>query len=394
MATVLDAGRHELYSRDKKLSQLAALISAACEVKTYKGPITADLLKGLSSIWFVGPRRDLATEEVTLLESYVSSGGACLIFSESPPPLFGQFVRKFGVTVSDPVIAPTYICYIDPHQITVQQGLVNRAVAQFCKEPNPTFAFPMGSTLDINLPSVPLLTSGLSSYPLNRPIIAHARIGKGTLTVFGSAHVFSDEWIKCESNGKLAKFIIGLIITKTEALNEIDAEHPEVTERWYTPDIQSMSERLRSCIHESEKLRPDFKENFDRGFFRMDMSFVAQSERVASILGIKNEPLDTVKPQFDTALPPLTPAVFPPQMREPRGPTLELFDLDDAFASPKTRLAQLAQRTPPKNAEKFIIQASKILGILPNLPENKRTGKDVLEFVFTQIVKFKRAGTI
>jgi hypothetical protein len=33
---------------------------------------------------------------------------------------------------------------------------------------------------------------------------------------------------------------------------------------------------------------------------------------------------------------------------------------------------------PPKNAEKFIILASKILGILPNLPENKKTGKDVL----------------
>jgi intraflagellar transport protein 52 len=107
-------------------------------------------------------------------------------------------------------------------------------------------------------------------------------------------------------------------------------------------------------------------------------------------LGIKNEPLETVKPQFDTALPPLTPAVFPPQMREPEGPTLELFDLDDAFASPKTRLAQLAQRTPPKNAEKFIIQSAKILGILPQLPESKRSGKDVLEYVLTQIAKWKK----
>jgi intraflagellar transport protein 52 len=87
------------------------------------------------------------------------------------------------------------------------------------------------------------------------------------------------------------------------------------------------------------------------------------------------------------------PAVFPPQMRQPRGPTLELFELDDAFASPKTRLAQLAQRRPPKNAEKLIIQALKILGILPNLPENKKTGKNVL-IVFRQIVKFKRAGTV
>jgi intraflagellar transport protein 52 len=390
MATIIDAGRHELYSRDKKLSQLAALIAAVSEVKTHKGPISADLLKGAASIWFVGPRRDVTADEAAALESFVSSGGACLIFSDSLPPVFDQFIRKFGVVIADPVIAPSYIHYVSPHEVTVQHGIVNRAVSQFANDPNPTFAFPNGATLDISRPAVPILTSGLSSYPLNRPIAALAPVGSGTVAVVGSAHLFCDEWIKAESNEKLARFVVGLVIAKTGALNEIDAEHPEVTERWYIPDIQSVSERLRSCIQESDKLRPVFGENFDRGFFRMDLSFVAQSERVASILGINSEPLETVKPQFDAALPALTPAVFPPQMREPSGPKLELFDLDDAFASPKTRLAQLAQRTPPKNADKFIMQAAKILGILPILPGNKKSGKDVLEFVFAQIVKFKR----
>jgi hypothetical protein len=55
----------------------------------------------------------------------------------------------------------------------------------------------------------------------------------------------------------------------------------------------AIHQRLASLV--GDKLGRDFKENFDRGFFRMDMSFVAQSERVASILGIKNESLDTVK---------------------------------------------------------------------------------------------------
>jgi len=79
-------------------------------------------------------------------------------------------------------------------------------------------------------------------------------------------------------------------------------------------------------------------------------------------------------------------------MREPKGPVLELFDLDDAFASPKTRLAQLAQRTSPKNVEKFVIQSAKILGILNNLDEDKRDGKHVLEYVFSQIMKWKMGG--
>jgi intraflagellar transport protein 52 len=390
--TILDAGRHELYSRDKKLSHLASLISPLCEVRTYKGPLTAELFNDASSIWFAGPRRDLKPEELPVLDAFIQGGGACVIFADSLPPILLQLITKYGVSFSDPVIAPTYIRYVDPHQVTVQQGIVNRAVAQFSQEASPTFAFPMGCTLDISAPSVPMLTSGLSSYPLNRPIIAHGAVGAGSLTVFGSPHIFCDDWIKSESNEKLAKFVIGLLLSKTEQLNPIDAEHPEVTERWYTPDIQSMSDRLRSCIQESENLRPDFRENFERGMFRMDLSFVAQAEKVAQVLGIKNEPLATVKPQFDTALPALTPAVFPPQMREPSGPVLELFDLDDSFASPKTRLAQLAQRTPPKNAEKFIIQSAKILGIFPQLPEAKRSAKDVLEYVFTQVVKWKRGA--
>lgn len=38
-------------------------------------------------------------------------------------------------------------------------------------------------------------------------------------------------------------------------------------------------------------------------------------------------------PQFETPLPPLQPAVFPPAIREPPPPALELFDLDESFAS-------------------------------------------------------------
>ena len=390
MASIFDAGRHELFHKDKMLHKIEALLSPVSEVRNFKGDLTADTLKGCAAIWFFGPRRDLKKEESDVLEAFVQAGGACLILGAKLPPLFDAFVRKVGVTVVEPVISPTYICYVHPKQVTVQQGIVNRAVSDYAKMKNPTFAFPMGSTLDVALPSVPVLTSGLSSYPLNRPVISYGPLGKGSVTVFGSPHMFTDEWIVKEANEILAKFIIGLVISKTEQLNKIDADHPEVSERYYTPDVESMSQNVRSCIQESEKLKPNLADNFDKGKFHMDMSFVAQAQQVASVLGIKNEPLETVKPQFDTALPPLTPAVFPPQMREPKEPALELFDLDDAFASPKTRLAQLAQRTPPKNVEKFILQAAKILGIFPQLPENKKSGKDVLEYVLSQVVRWKK----
>jgi hypothetical protein len=50
-------------------------------------------------------------------------------------------------------------------------------------------------------------------------------------------------------------------------------------------------------------------------------------------LDVKKAPLSLIPPQFETPLPPLQPAVFPPPVREPPPPALELFDLDENFAS-------------------------------------------------------------
>jgi hypothetical protein len=48
--------------------------------------------------------------------------------------------------------------------------------------------------------------------------------------------------------------------------------------------------------------------------------------------------------QFETPLPPLQPAVFPPALHEPPPPALELFDLDEAFAGQAVRLATLTNK--------------------------------------------------
>ena len=58
-------------------------------------------------------------------------------------------------------------------------------------------------------------------------------------------------------------------------------------------------------------------------------------------LGVKKHALTLIQPQFETPMPPLQPAVFPPAFKEPAGPALELFDLDEEFASEHVRLAVL-----------------------------------------------------
>ena len=391
--SLFDAGHRERFHREKRLGIAIGNLMAKSEPKTNKDPFTDEVLKNVACLWIFQPRSDLADSEVEVLKNYLNNGGNIIILAaENFPPNFASFIKTYSITISEPVISPVYIEYVDPHQITIQQGILNRSITEYIKAEKISFAYANGYVLEVHPPAIPILSSGASSYPLNCPTIATVNVRNGTLTVIGSPNVFTDDWFRKENNEQLFNYLVDLIITKEAQLNKIDAEHPELSERWYTPDVTAMSEKLRACIQESEKMKPDIADNFDKGLFKMDMSFVADAANVANTLGIVDEQLDIVKPVFDTSLPPLTPAVFPPQMREPKGPVLELFDLNDIFASKTARLAMLAQKTPPKNIEKFILQCAKILSINQKLPAGKESAKDVLEYVFKYIVRCKRSA--
>lgn len=68
-----------------------------------------------------------------------------------------------------------------------------------------------------------------------------------------------------------------------------------------------------------------------------DMHHVPAAVALYERLGVKKAPLCLIPPAFETPLPPLQPATFPPCPREPPPPALELFDLDDAFAGEQVR---------------------------------------------------------
>lgn len=63
------------------------------------------------------------------------------------------------------------------------------------------------------------------------------------------------------------------------------------------------------------------------------IAIVAQACALYGKLDVKKTALNLIPPSFETPLPPLQPAVFPPAIREPSPPALELFDLDESFAS-------------------------------------------------------------
>ena len=74
-----------------------------------------------------------------------------------------------------------------------------------------SFVYPYGSTLNVQKPAFPLLSSGPISYPMNRPLCAtyvHAKSKTGKVVVLGSVKLVDDEFLEKEDNPKLVVFPI------------------------------------------------------------------------------------------------------------------------------------------------------------------------------------------
>ena len=105
---------------------------------------------------------------------------------------------------------------------------------------------------------------------------------------------------------------------------------------------------------------------------------------------MKHEPLTLIKPQFEVPMPPLKPAVYPPVFRDCEPPALELFDLEDYFASETSRLNQLTNKCSEHDLDLFVKEFGNIAGISGRMPADQRGAKQILEFVVTQLFEFKR----
>jgi len=82
--------------------------------------------------------------------------------------------------------------------------------------------------------------------------------------------------------------------------------------------------------------------------------------------------------------------VFPPSIREPPPPALDLFDLDDHFASERVRLAHLTNKCSEDDLDYYIREAGAVLGVTGSLPPDRRDARYVLQHVFLQIVEWKK----
>jgi len=323
---------------------------------------------------------------------------------------------------SDAVLRTVYYKYPHPKEVHISNGVINReiniaagkrsavpapgsggvmppAISSSSPQSSLAFAYPYGASLAVQKPAYPVLSSGHLAFPLNRPICAlwqakSSRVpgmAPGRLCLIGSSYVFHDDWLDKDENAKLVDVLLRWLTASDEmAMDPIDAEEPDIADYHHLPDSEVLAERVRCCLQETEEVTKDFTTLFDDSLFKFDTSLIPEAVELYRKLDVKHEPLALIPPQFDHPLPPLSPAVFPPSLREPPPPSLDLFDLDDMFASEKVRLAHLTNKCNDDDLEYFIKEAGDLLGVNATLRPEARTARHVLAQIFKQVAAWKK----
>lgn len=107
----------------------------------------------------------------------------------------------------------------------------------------------------------------------------------------------------------------------------------EVQDFNFCVNISSISDNIKSSLDEIKEPPKNFEELFDTTLYSIDNNLVPDAIKLYKDLGVKHDQLGIIPPQFETPLPPLQLAVFDPIIKDFENPSLELFDLDEQFAS-------------------------------------------------------------
>eukprot|EP01116_Phalansterium_solitarium_P020480 TRINITY_DN6061_c0_g1_i1.p1 TRINITY_DN6061_c0_g1~~TRINITY_DN6061_c0_g1_i1.p1 ORF type:complete len:446 (-),score=156.17 TRINITY_DN6061_c0_g1_i1:213-1550(-) len=416
---IFDSHVKELVTLSSGFKKLQRKLRSSFKIVQNKEEITPEVLAEASLVVFGGPQEKLKESEFKALKQFIDNKGSVLFFSgeggdQTTGTNFNYFLEEYGIEVQhDSVVRTAYLKYLHPKEVLIADGVINReinraagkattsnsAISQLASGgrskkntgPQVNFVYPYGSTLQVVPPAIPVLSSGYISYPINRPISAfYTRRGAGRLAVFGSARIFNDEWLEVEENAKLQEVVFKWLLDDTFNLDAIDAKNPDLTDYHYLPNCEKLSERLRSCLQDTEEIPKDYKQMFDETTFKFDTHHIPDVMTVYQELGVKHDALTLIPPQFDVPLPPLVPATFPPILNEPPPPMLDLFDLDEQFASEKVRLAYLTNLCNDEDLEYYVKECGDVLGVTQHLKADNRSAKHVLEYIMKAVVNWKK----
>lgn len=382
-----------------------------------------------AGIIFGAPRIKFSRSEIEFLNNYMEDGGSVLLMvSEGTEADTFQHVNRLteqhGITVNHDCVVRTVYAkgYYHPKEAFIKDVSIMQAVdmASGKKVSNKSkyddsdpfdedrlkVVYPFGCTLNVKHPALPMLSSGPIAFPTNRALCAMSPVGNGRLIVCGSAHVFADDYLDKEDNLMLATALFKYVTAEAKT-SKVDPERAEFQEAIEIPDMEALSERLRCCLQESEELPQNWTTLFDLSLFKYDVSLVPDAVELYKKLNVEHEALSVIPPTFEVPLPPLQPAVFFPMLRELPAPVLDLFDLDEKFASEKLKLAKLTNKCSDDDIEYFVREAGEVLGISDLLREgrdkenksnnahsgNKEwspSGKDILSEILKMMINYRK----
>ncbi|XP_043566601.1 intraflagellar transport protein 52 homolog isoform X1 [Chiloscyllium plagiosum] len=408
---VFNASKKELFTANSGYKSLQKKLRTNWKIQSFKDEITEEKLIGVKLWITAGPREKFTAAELEILKKYLENGGRILVMlgegGESKYDTNINFLlEEYGIMVNnDAVVRNMYYKYFHPKEALISNGILNREISRAAGKSVPgvmdddnngnnlqalTFVYPFGATLSVMKPAIAVLSTGSVCFPLNRPILAfyYSKLQGGKLAVLGSCHMISDQYLDKEENGKIMDVVFQWLTTNEIQLNQIDAEDPEISDYTMLPDTAKLSERLRVCLQEGDENPRDFTTLFDMSVFKLDTMALPKVITAYEQLNVKHESLQLIQPQFETPLPTLQPAVFPPSFRELPAPTLDLFDLDETFSSEKVRLAQLTNKCTDDDLEFYVRKCGDILGVTNR--QDSRSAKEILEHIFFQVVEFKK----
>eukprot|EP00455_Lapot_gusevi_P005484 TRINITY_DN12348_c0_g2_i5.p1 TRINITY_DN12348_c0_g2~~TRINITY_DN12348_c0_g2_i5.p1 ORF type:complete len:499 (-),score=105.61 TRINITY_DN12348_c0_g2_i5:17-1513(-) len=473
---LLNASKKEVNTTTQGFKQLQRKLRNQYKLEVNKEEISKDRLDGVKVVVFGGSTERLETSECDALRVFMRAGGGVLVLagdgacvatggvgglnpaaanqapgvpeaisahsdamaislSTNPTLIANQWLEEYGVSVLDDAVTRSvyYKDYFHPKEAVIQNASLSRdldsLLGRKAKSTRPTYSidnpeenemkprnfvvvYPFGCTLKVDKPSVPLLSSKEICFPSNRPIGSICKVGRGTLIVLGSVRIFDDTYLLKEDNLLLLSSLL-TYLSEESKIEPLDEDAPESNERVEVPDIEAIADRLQSCLQEGEELPSDFTQLFDDTLYRLDTHLIPETIAGYRRLHVRHEPLTLIAPQFEVPLPPLQPAVFMPPLRELPPPALDLFDLDQHFATEKTRLAQLTNKcTSEEDLEYYVKESGEILGVIEKLEKERAANKaknpannnnnnanalpedvnakQILFYVLTQLVNYKK----
>lgn len=424
---LLDMSKKEQGNPQSNYKKFHRKLKTDFKVSVNKESINTERLQAANLVIFAGPREMYSKDEFEAIKEYLSNGGSVLMMlgeggEGKHSTNVNYLLEEYGISFNpDAVVRTVYHKYHHPKEALITHGVLCKEIVRAAKgEPKKAkdapdslalnitkedanvenldkdnggleFVFPYGATLSVQKPALPILSSGPISYPLNRPVGAvYNKAGAGRICVLGSVRMFEDDFLDLEKNKQLLDTLLRWLLNVGDCdISFPYGEEPELSDYHHIPHTQGLAMNLRSCLQENEPLPRDFTQLFDDSLFKFDTDLIPEGVKLYGQLGVKHEPLTLIPPQFETPMPALQPAVFPPCLREPPPPALDLFDLDEQFASERVRLAQLTNKCTDDDLDFFIRQAGEILGVTQKLGE-RRTAMHILEFIFKELVGYKK----